>query len=200
MAILSISTEFGTGALEISQVLKRLLDYECVTLGRLLTETKQVAKEMSLYMATERKKSLCKWSGNEFISFAALLQGAILDHALKDNVILLTRGSNYLVKEIPHALRIRIVAPLTYRIERIMRIEGVSYETARLLVKQADREIDCTIQMVYGEDWDDPEAYDVKFNTSTQSLEEITEIVKNLLKSKDSMKTEEAQNILQMRN
>jgi cytidylate kinase len=199
MAILSISCDFETGALEIGRELRNLLGYRYFGLGGLLDETNQAAKQMKLYDEKAREESMYKRGGDEFISFIALLQSVILEHAAEDNVILLTRGSNYLLKEIPHALRIRLVAPLEYRIERIMKKEKVSHETARLLVKKADREIDCSIHIGYGKDWDDPESYEIKFDTSTQRLEEIVEIVKNLLESKDALKTPEAESLLRLR-
>jgi len=199
MAILSISSEFGTGALEIGRELRNFFGYEYIGIGRLLREAKEAAKQMNLFVAKGRQESIDSWGGNEFMSFMAMLHSVILEHAAKDNVILLTRGSNYLVKGIPHALGIRIVAPLDYRIERFMKKEGVNRETARLLVKQADREIDCALHIAYGKGLDDPEAYEIKFDTGTQKQEEIVEIVKNLLQSKDALKTPEAQKLIQMR-
>jgi cytidylate kinase len=199
MAILSISSDFETGALEIGRELRNLLGYKYIGLGGLLDEANRVAKQTKLYDEKAREESMYKRAGDEYISFMALLQSVILEHAAEDNVILLTRGSNYLLKEIPHALRVRFVAPLEYRIKGIMKKEGVSRETARLMVKQADREIDCSIHIGYGKDWDDPEAYEIKFDTSTQRAEEIVEIVKNLLKSKDALKTPEAESLLELR-
>lgn len=199
MAILSISSEYGTGALEIGREIRNLLNYEYIGLGRLLDEAKKTAEHLNLYTAKGLEMSINAWGGNEFMSFMALLHSVMLEHASKDNVILLTRGSNYLVKGILHALGIRIVAPLEYRIERLMKKEKVTRDTARLLVKQADREIACAIQIAYGKGLDDPEAYDIKFDTSTQKPEEITEIVKNLLLTKDTLKTTDAQVLLQMK-
>ena len=199
MAILSISSDFETGALEIGRELRNLLGYKYVGLGGLLDEANQAAKQMKLYDEKAREESMYKRAGDEFISFMALLQSVILEHAAEDNVILLTRGSNYLAQGDPPRPQDPLVAPLEYRIERIMKKEGVSHETARLLVKQADREIDCSIHIGYGKDWDDPEAYEIKFDTSTQRPEEIVEIVKNLLLSKDALKTAEAENLLRLR-
>ena len=199
MAILSISSDFETGALAIGRELRNLLGYKYIGLGGLLDETNQAAKQMKLYDEKAHDESMYKRGGDEFISFMALLQSVILEHAAKDNVILLTRGSNYLLKEIPHALRYPLCCPPKYRIERIMKKEGVSRETARLMVKKADREIDCSIHIGYGKDWDDPEAYEIKFDTSTQGTEEIVEIVKNLLESKNALKTLEAESLLRLR-
>jgi hypothetical protein len=44
------------------------------------------------------------------MGFMALVQSITLDHALKDNAVILSRGANYLLKDIPHILRIRVAA------------------------------------------------------------------------------------------
>jgi hypothetical protein len=202
MAILSISSKYRTGALEIGHELQKILGYKFIRLGGrggLLHEAKRVGQQMKLYGAKDGEASMDYWGGNEFISFMGLVQSVIFDHAAKDNVIILSRAGNYLLKGIPHALGIRIMAPVEYRIERLMEKEGVSHETARLLVKQADREIDCTIYQLFGKGWDDPEAYEMAFDIRTQRHEEIIEIVKNLLISKDALKTTEAEDLLRLK-
>lgn len=200
MAILSISSEFGTGALEIGHKLKAVLGYDMITLGALLDQAKQMSREMNLFNMKQREDGTDVLGGSEYISFMALVQAAILEFASKDNVIIMTRACNYLIKDIPHALGIRIVAPADFRIDRIMNKEGVSRETARLLVKQADREIDCSIYMIYGVGWDDPSSYELKFDTSLQSLNEIEGILNNLLRVKDTRKTPEAVECLRVRS
>jgi hypothetical protein len=202
MAILSISSKYKTGALEIGHELQKKLGYKLIRLGGrggLLHEAKHIAKQMKLYGAKDGEALMDHWGGNEFISFMGLVQSVIFDHAARNNVIILSRAGNYLLKGIPHALGIRIVAPVEYRIERLMTQEGISHETARLLVKQADREIDCTIYQLFGKAWDDPDAYEMVFDTHTQRPEEIIEIVKNLLTSKDALKTPEAEDLLRLR-
>ena len=47
--------------------------------------------------------------------------------------------------------------------------------------------------------WDDPEAYEIKFDTSRQGRDEIVEIVKNLLEAKDKLKTPQALELLDRR-
>ncbi|MCE5263667.1 MAG: cytidylate kinase-like family protein [Deltaproteobacteria bacterium] len=202
MAILSISSKYRTGALEIGHELQKILGYKFIRLGGrggLLHEAKRIGQQMKLYGAKDGEASMECWGGNEFISFMGLVQSVIFDHAAKDNVIILSRAGNYLLKGIPHALGIRIMAPAEYRIERLMEKEGVSHETARLLVKQADREIDCTIYQLFGKGWDDPEAYEMAFDIRTQRHEEIIEIVRNLLISKDTLKTAESRDLLRLK-
>jgi len=196
MAILSLSSEFETGALEVGDEICKALGYRCIGLKALLDETKRTAQRMRLYSERDCDESIYRREGNRFHSFITLLQSAILEHAAEDNVVLLTRGSNHLLQEIPHAIRVRFEAPLEYRIERIVTREGVSRETARLIVKQADREVDCSLFIGYGEESDNPESYDIKFDTSAQRVGEILELVTNLLTAKDARKPAGAEALL----
>ncbi|HET6489803.1 MAG TPA: cytidylate kinase family protein [Syntrophales bacterium] len=198
MAILSISSEYGTGALEIGHAIERLLGYRYVPLRTFFDEAAQ-SRPWEHMRDQYADAAPGFWEGSDVLGFLALIQSKILDHAAQDNVIIMARGGSYLLRGIPHALMIRIVAPLEYRIATIMKKEKVNHETARLLVKQADREIDCTVQQAYGRDWDDPEAYEIKFDTSRQGSDEIVEIVKNLLEAKDKLKTPQALELLERR-
>jgi hypothetical protein len=70
--------------------------------------------------------------------------------------------------------------------------EGLSWETARLLVKKADHEITAAIRQLYGKKWEDTGAYEIRFDTSAQDGDYIVESIKSLLTAKDHLKTPEA--------
>ena len=189
MAILSISSEYGTGALRIGHAIEAQLGYEYIPLRRLLAEAGQSGKKWKRLAAKYTVDPSDIWEANDFVSFMALVQSIILGHALRDNVVILARGSNFLLKHVPHALRVRFTAPLEERIAMVVGKEGVNRETARLLVKQADREIDCSMHLAYGPDWDDAEVHEIRFDTGAQSPGEIVEIVRELLRAKEALKT-----------
>lgn len=198
MAILSISSEFGTGALRIGHAIEEQLGYEYIPLRRLLQEAGRSGKKWERLAAKYSVDPSDIWEGNDFVAFMALVQSVILGHAMRDHVVILARGSNFLLKGVPHALRVRFTAPLEERIAMVVRKDGVNRETARLLVKQADREIDCSMHLAYGPDWDDADVHEIRFDTGAQSIGEIGEIVRNLLRAKESLKTPEALEFLRM--
>jgi cytidylate kinase len=192
MAILAITYEFGSGGEEIGHTIERDLGYEYIALGRILEEAKQTGKKWERFTREYGEGHPNLWERYDwsFMGFMALVQSIILDHAMKDNIVLMTRGANYLLQGVPHALRVRIIAPKENRIERVMKRQDVSYDTAKLLVQQADWEIASVIQQLYGKKWDDPDAYEIKFDTSTQGMDEIIEIIKSLLAAKAKLKSQ----------
>ncbi|HOD36029.1 MAG TPA: cytidylate kinase-like family protein [Syntrophales bacterium] len=201
MAILSITYEFGSGAEEIGRAIEKKLGYEYLALGRIRKEASQAGKRWERFGEEygEAKPNIWERYDWSFMGYMALGQSVILNHAMKDNVVIMARGSGYLLGGIPHVLRVRIVAPLEKRIERVMTRENISWENASLLVKQADYEIASTLRQLYGKKWDDPESYEVRYDTSAQSNDQVIDAIMKLLAAKDNLKTQAAQGELEMR-
>ena len=121
------------------------------------------------------------WS---YRGFAALMQLHILEHAQQGGVVIMGRGGNFVLKDVPHAYRIRVTAPLEVRMERIVKREGVDRDTARWLCEKTDSERACFLHAIYGGQWDDPAEYDRVFSVTGQSVDAevaaITEVLKNM--------------------
>jgi hypothetical protein len=114
-------------------------------------------------------------------------------------VVIMGRGGNFLLRDIPHAARIRVVAPLEARIERIMLRDSVDRETAGWLAEKTDQARSRFLYSLYGKHWDDPAEFDFVFATDVKSIEEISCLVKDLLLERDRLNTPESRKILQMR-
>jgi hypothetical protein len=136
------------------------------------------------------------WS---FRGFVALNQSYFLDYALKDKAVIMGRGGNFLLKGIPFVLRVRVIAPIEKRIEKVMEKEGVNSENAKWLIEKADNEMANAIYLIYGRDWDNPAEYEMIFNTGIQSTNEIIATIKNALFEKEKLNTEKARMILKLR-
>ncbi|MCL2669053.1 MAG: cytidylate kinase-like family protein [Syntrophaceae bacterium] len=201
MAILSISNEFKSGASEIGHAIEKQLGYAFLSQSQIMHEASQAGKEWARFTKEYGSAAPTIWERYDwsFMGFMALVQSITLDHALQDNTVIMSRGANYLLKDIPHILRIRVAAPQERRIERIMAQEGLSWKTARLLVKKADHEVISAIQQLYGKKWSDPIAYEIRFDTSMNETGQIAESIKSLLVAKDHLKTPKGQRLLEMR-
>jgi len=201
MAILTISREFGSGGREIGQDIAKLLNYEYINKERLLDDIHAAGKEWETYGKHLDEHCPTVWEKYDwsFRGFNALLQSHILHYALNDKVVIMGRGGNFLLKDIPYALRVRITAPIEQRVERIMKRESVDRDTAKWLTERTDNERSCLIHSIYGKKWDDPAEYDMVFDTGIQTVGEITNIVKDALLAKEKLNTAEAKNILGMK-
>ena len=134
-----------------------------------------------------------------FRGFVALNQSNILEHALRDNVVIMGRGGSFLLKGMPYVLRVRVKAPLEQRINRVMEWEGVNNETARWLVEKADNDMKRAVYLIYGKDLADPSEYDMVFDTGAQATGQIAAMLKDALLERDKLKTDKAKAVLQLR-
>jgi cytidylate kinase len=201
MAILTISREFGSGGREIGQAVADQLGYTYLDKERILQEVKMIgtrwedwAKDLDEHCPTIWEKY--DWS---FRGLGALIQSTILSYAVKDRLVVMGRGGSFLLKNIPFALRIRVVASLESRIERVMMRDSLDRETAQWLGEKTDHDRACFIHALYGKHWQEPKEFDRLFDSSQQSLDEIVAVVKDLLLERDRHRTEAAQKTLEMR-
>ena len=109
------------------------------------------------------------------------MQRHILEQAAGGGVVIMGRGGNFLLKDISHAYRIRVQAPIEARIERVVTREGVDQQTARWLCDKTDSERSCFLHAIYGKRWDDPAEYDRVFDAGQQEVDAIVLLVREQL-------------------
>ena len=195
-AILTISREFGSGGREIGQAVARDLGYHYVDRDAILADIRKDGPKWEQWARDldEHRPSVWEKYDWSYRGFAALMQLHILEHAQQGGVVIMGRGGNFVLKDVPHAYRIRVTAPLEIRMERIVKREGVDRETARWLCEKTDKERAGFLHSIYGGRWDDPAEYDRVFTVSGQSVDrEVKEIVETL---SQRTVTGEAQNAL----
>jgi len=201
MAILTIARKYGSGGREIGQATAEQLKYEYIDRKRILDDMRAEGKqweERAKYF-DENYPDLWERYDWSFRGFVTLNQSYFLDYALKDKVVIMGRGGNFLLKGIPFVLRVRVIAPIEKRIEKVMEKEGVNSENAKWLIEKADHEMASAIYLIYGREWDNPEEYEMVFDTGMQSNDEIITAIKNALLEKEKFNTEKARMILQLR-
>jgi cytidylate kinase len=198
MAILTISRECQSGSHEIGMAVARSLGYEFVSRERIFADVKKYGKRWpgADLSVDENAPSIWERFDWEYHGVISLVESVIYDRALADNVVIVGRGGNYLLRDIPYALRIRIVAPLEMRIERMMKEDHVDEKTARREVARIDRSRADYVKKNYGRDWEDLSHYDMVFNSGTDTYEDITRILISALEDRDRHKTPGALDLL----
>lgn len=201
MAILTISREFGSGGREIGQAVAEALDYEYVDKEKMLADIRasgakweQWAKDLDEHCPTVWERY--DWS---FRGFGALIQSSVLRYAVKGDVVIMGRGANFLLKDISHAYRIRVTAPLEVRIERIMKREPMGEDTARWLAQKTDADRACFLMTIYGKHWDNASEYDKVYTVNSQVIEDVINDVKDALVERQKKNTGDARKLLEMR-
>ena len=202
MAIVTISREFGSIGKEIGQMLAASLGYEYVDRKKMLHDVKAIGGNQWEKLGEEfDEHSPNVWERHDwsFRGFVTLAQSIFLEYALKDKVVLVGRGGNFLLKEIPYALRVRIVMSKEARLERVMKDQEMPRDIARLLVEKADHEMARSVQFIYGKKWDDSAEYDLVLDVDSQKPEEVIKIITTALTEKQNKYSEEAKKTLRLR-
>jgi len=202
MAIITISREFGSIGKEIGQMLAANLGYEYIDREKIMQDVKTIGGNQWEKLGEEFDEhypNFLERYGWSFRGFVSLEQSIFLDYALKDKVVLLGRGGNLLLKGIPYVLRVRVVMAKEARIERIMKDQDISRDTASWLAEKADLERARSVHFIYGKDWDDPTEYDLILDLDSQKPEEVIKIIVTALTEKKNKYSEEAKKTLLMR-
>jgi cytidylate kinase len=201
MAIITISREFGSSSKQIGELLAKQLGYAYIDRSKIHEEIGAIGKQWQNLEEEfdEHKPTMWERYDWSFQGFVALSQSIILNFGLRDRVILMGRGGNFLFKEIPHALRIRITMPKEPRIQRIMKEDDLPHESARWLVEKIDKEMAGAVYSIYGQHWDDPSEYDMTFDLKKTGEEEIIKKITTAVGEREKKNTEKARAILRLR-
>ncbi|MBP1750779.1 MAG: cytidylate kinase [Deltaproteobacteria bacterium] len=201
MAILAISRQFGGGAKAIALQVASELGYEYIDRATMFKDISTKGARWGTYARDFDEHYPNVWEKNDwsFKAFVALIQSLIYDYAKRDKVIIAGTGGTFLLKGVPHVLRIRIESSMDDRIQRVQGDQVINEHTAKWIIDKIDADMARSMYILYGKHWDDPKEFDQVFNSSTQTRQQIIEEIKRELSVKDALKTQEALNILDLR-
>lgn len=194
MAILTISREYGSGGAEVGRMVSERLGYQYVDKERLFADLEKagarwgrVAREVDEVCPTVWERFDWQYRG-----YVAQVESLILAYAIDNRVVIIGRGASFLLSTIPFCLRVRLVAPLEVRLERIMAREGLGRTAAQRLIIKVDGDRACYIQANYGADWQEDKTYDITLSTGNLTYEQVLDILIPALADKDQLATSEA--------
>jgi cytidylate kinase len=201
MSILTIAREYGSGGKEIGRKVAERMGYEYVDRGRILEDMRKIGIQWEKLAKYFDENEPDVWERFEwsFRGYVALVQLHILQYALQDNIVIMGRGGNFLLKGFPNVLRIRTMAPIEKRIEKVMQWQETNSENAEWLIKRADKEMAGAVYLIYGFVWDDPAQYDLLFNTGLQTYDAIVEAIAKELQAREGLKTGKAVKLLELK-
>ena len=172
MSIITISHEMGAGGPEIGQQVAERLGYKYVD-HELISDTahRYGLLEEKLEHLDETKPSLFERFDAETRRYITAMQTALYEFADKDRVILMGRGGQWLLRGIPHVLRVRVMAPFDIRVKRLgTKLSGrmgeqASPRTVTEMIRRDDTEKAGRMRYLYDVDVTDAALYDLVVNT-----------------------------------
>ena len=184
MAIIAFSHQIGSHGAKIASKLADALGYHLVSQN----EIHQMAVEcddefQKACKSFENEVPLGFWDRFFFDrpSNASLFEAMIYELASRENVIIMGRGSQVVLKDIEDVFRVRVVAPFDLRGERISAGSGMSLPEARQYVERKDRQSRSLVETVYHVDLGEWHWYDLILNTERLDVDHSVRIVSDAL-------------------
>jgi len=206
MAIIVISHQMGAGGPEIGTALAQRLGYRYVNQELLLDAARRYGlAEEKLSHLEESKPTLFERFDTETRHHITVLQTTQFEFAEMDNAVLMRGGGQWLLRGVPHALRVRLVAPFEHRVKQwIKRTAEMTGETpnqraAADFVRRDDAEKAGRMRYLYEVDIADPLLYELIINTEKLRHEAVVEILERLVRRPEMATTEEGRRIVASR-
>jgi cytidylate kinase len=112
------------------------------------------------------------------------LKSVVRELARKESLVIMGRGSQFILKNYPGVLHVLVVAPLEVRVKRIMEERKLEQETARLEIARFDKSIREFFKRYFKAETEDPVYYDLVINTEHLSFQAAASTVVDALSSK----------------
>jgi cytidylate kinase len=116
-------------------------------------------------------------TAEQALAYRQAMQQVMEERAAQGKVVLVGRAGCLLLRHHPAVLHIRLVAPLSQRIERVAQLQGIPHEAAQAQVEASDRNRCAYVQVHHNADWNDPQLYDLVLNMEKHSIDCATEII-----------------------
>ncbi len=132
---------------------------------------------------TADKTSLSIFTADEIVNMAMQESGGVIRGW----------GATHLLREVPHAVCVRICAPFEVRKKRMLERTGSSdADKVAEEIQQNDEAHTAIMRRNFGVQWTDSENYDLVLNTERVSVKECVERVKGLVGSPEFAETDQS--------
>lgn len=182
--IVTISNEYGSGALEVARRVADALGYEYVEHQlpvvvakrlRVRPEAVEASEDAQPTLGERFLNSLERATPELAVSSAdevfdeelfRAVQDAVREYASHDNVVIVGRGASAVLGARPQVLRVFIYAPREWRIGRVVERTRARREIVEAELDRVDRARGAYVREWYGQTFGDPRNYDLCIDPS----------------------------------
>jgi cytidylate kinase len=168
MAIITISRLTGSGGREIATATAQALKFELIDRSAM-----DAVIDKQFPVRTEQLSRIKK----DHKVYEEMVRSAIAEIAASQNVVILGMGAQFLFARVAASLHVQIVAPLPYRIARVMHLANIDRASAEKIIEDRDRDKETFVRTLYAKDWRDPAHYALVLNIDHFSNEIAVEII-----------------------
>jgi cytidylate kinase len=178
MSIITISRGSLSGGRSLAERVAARLGYRCISSEALIeAATKYGVPEPKLSEVFAKMPSFWERLTKSRRLYLIFIQAAMCELALAGRLVYHGQGGQQLLRGIRHVMKVRLIAPLDFRLTAAMEREGLGRDAAFQYIQQVDEERLRRMRYLFNVDWRDPALYDLVLNIEHMSLETAADVV-----------------------
>lgn len=198
MAIITISRGSLSGGAQLAYCLGQRLNCKVISREVIVEAAKKYGvSEDELAAGLSSPPGLWDRLRHQRQRYILAIQAALAEMVQEGSVIYHGHGGQFLLKDLSRVVKLRLIAPMEYRIRIAMAEMKLSREAAIRHIEAVDQKRVKWVRLLYGVEWTDPALYDVVINLEHMSIETACELVADLVGRQEFRRTPE---LVQERN
>ncbi len=200
MSIVTINRGSYSRGKEVAERLAQKLGYECVSRDILLEASDEFnIPEIKLVRALHDPATVLDRFQNGRERYIGYLYSSLLQKARRDNIVYHGLAGQFFLRDIPHVLKVRIIADMNDRVVEEMHRQNISEESARYVLQKDDEERRKWGLQLYGTDTWDSRLYDVVLCIKRLTVDDAVEILFDTIGKPAFQTTPESQRLVEDR-
>jgi cytidylate kinase len=192
MSIVAISDTLGSRGDVMGRELARRLGWQFADRAVIAKAAEQFGVAVGdLRQVTEERPSLWERFTDSKRRYLLYIEASVFEMAMRDRMVIVGHGAAIMLREIRHALRVRVSAPERERVERVRQAEGLTENAALGAVRDSDSERASRMRYLYHVDMDDAFLYDLTINSERVDVDEGVRLMAEALTMQRVQPTEE---------
>jgi cytidylate kinase len=110
-------------------------------------------------------------------AFVEVTRELVREAARTGNAVIFGHGAQFILAQQPEVLHVRFIAPLAFRVERVMQRKQISRAEAERKVREEDQRRANAIRQFYHADWHAPDPFHLILNTALWDKETCIRLV-----------------------
>ena len=135
-------------------------------------------------------------SAEERRLYLVAIRTALAERAREGEYIYHGHAGHLLLKKLPGVFKVRLIAPVAYRVRMVKENQGLSAEEAAKYIEQVDKNRIQWTKFLYNVDWLDPSHYDVVINLEFMSLDTACSMIETAVQQPEFQNTPERKKIV----
>lgn len=179
MAIITISRGTFSGGKALAEALSKRLGYPCISREEVFNAAikEYDIREDELASAISSPPPFWVQVPSKRIAFLKCVTAVILEHEKNGNLIYHGHAGHLLLTDVPHLIRIRLIADMAFRLKAAKELYNMEGDAAIAYIEKTDNDRKRWARFFYGIELDDPHLYDAVFNLQRNSLNDVCELV-----------------------